>query len=112
MLGDMSQNHVGGNGRHLVQASFAELALHVVFASEAKAAMRLQAGVSGFPTSLGGQILGHVGLDARVLARIDLLAGAPTHEVSGLQFNEALRERELNALIWPLGRPKTLRSVA
>src|SRR4051812_5110620 len=56
MLGDVAQDQVGGNRRHLVQACLAELAFHVVFVGKAETAMELDAGIGRLPAGLGGQV--------------------------------------------------------
>jgi hypothetical protein len=62
MLGDIGQDHVRRDRRHLVEPRLAELALDVIFLGEAKAAVGLQAHVGGAPAGFGGQQLGDIGL--------------------------------------------------
>ena len=53
MLGDVSQDEIGGNRRHLVEARFTEFAFDVVFRCKTKAAVSLQADVGRFPRRVG-----------------------------------------------------------
>src|SRR4051812_33932050 len=99
VLGHVAEDHVGGDGRYLVQTCLTELALDVVLAGKAESPMGLQAGIGGFPAGLGGQMLGHVGLRTGVKVRIDLLAGLPAHKICRLKLNIGLCDRELHALV-------------
>ena len=49
MLGDVGQDQIGRDRRHLIEPCFAELALDVVFFRKAESAMGLHAGVGRFP---------------------------------------------------------------
>src|SRR4051794_1628876 len=106
VLSDIRQNQVGRDRRHLIQARLAEFALHVVLAREAEAAVKLQAGVRGFPGCLGSQIFRHVGLSTAGPMRIEQLAGAPTHKVRGFDLDEGFGNRELHALVLRDGTPE------
>ncbi|KAG0902362.1 hypothetical protein G6F32_017325 [Rhizopus arrhizus] len=64
VFGDVGQDQVGRDWRHLIQPRFAELALDVVLGRKAETTVELQAGVGGFPRGVGSQQLGHVGLGA------------------------------------------------
>src|ERR1700722_7211782 len=71
MLGHVRQNQVCRNWRNLIQARFAELAFHVVFARKTEAAVELQTGVGRLPRGVGGQQLRHVRLRAARLMRVE-----------------------------------------
>ena len=49
VLGDVGEDQVGRDRRHLIQARLTEFSLHVVFRGEAEASMKLEAGFAGFP---------------------------------------------------------------
>ncbi|CAM2153002.1 hypothetical protein PT2222_20033 [Paraburkholderia tropica] len=99
MFGDVRENQVGGNRRNLIETRLAELAFDVVFAREAEAAVELQTGVGGFPRSVGGQQLRHVGLRAARLVRVEAAGGLEAHQVRGFHVDERARDRELHALV-------------
>ena len=99
VLGHVGKNHIGRDGGHLVQAGLAEFAFDVVFAGKAETTMRLQTDIRRFPWSLGRKVLGHVGLRAGVLVRIDLLARLPAHQVGGFELDEGVGNGELHALV-------------
>ena len=68
VLGEIGQDQVGRDRRHVIEPRLAELALDVELLGKAEAAMGLHAHVGGGPGRLGGEQLGHVGLCAAVLA--------------------------------------------
>jgi len=49
MLADIGQNQIRGDGCHLIKPCLAEFALDILFGGKAKAAMRLQTHIGGFP---------------------------------------------------------------
>ena len=77
VLGEVRQDEIGRNRRHLIEPGLAELALHVIFLGKAKTAMGLHACVRGFPGGIGRQHLGHVGLGAAIDARLHISAWPP-----------------------------------
>src|SRR5690606_21143241 len=101
MLGHVGKNQVGGDRRHLVQPSLAELALHVVFVGEAEAAVGLQAGVGRLPRGFRRQVLGHVGGGTGITPGVVFLAGAPAHQVGRLDLDVRFGDGELHALVLP-----------
>src|SRR6186713_459399 len=70
VLGNIRQDQVRRDRRHLVEAGLAELAFDVVFAGETETAVCLQADVRRFPRCLGGEQLCHVRLGAAALLRV------------------------------------------
>jgi hypothetical protein len=70
MLGDIGKDEVRGDRRDLIQARFAELALHVILGGKAESAVELEARIRRFPRSFGGQEQRHVGFGATPLLRI------------------------------------------
>jgi hypothetical protein len=99
MFGDIGQDQVGGNRRDLIEPRFAELAFNVVFASEAKPAVILEADVGRFPRCIGSQHLRHVGLGAARLMRVEQFACLEAHQVGCFQVDIGLGDRELHALV-------------
>ena len=61
--------------------------------------MELQTHIRCLPAGLGGQVLGHVGLCAARLVRIEQPASFIAHQVGGLYFHISLGNRELHALV-------------
>src|SRR5258708_35627923 len=55
VLGEVRQDEIGRDRRHLVEPGLAELAFDVVFFRKAKTAMGLHAGVRSFPGGVGRQ---------------------------------------------------------
>src|SRR5579859_6024078 len=101
MFGDVGEDQIRRDRRHLIEARLAELTLDVVFAGETESPMRLQAHVRGLPGRLGGQILRHVGLSTAGLVSIVELAGLEAHAARGLDVDIRLGDRKLHALIAP-----------
>src|SRR5438477_7039059 len=66
VLGDVGQDQIGRDRRHLVEPRLAEFALDVILLGECEAAVGLHAGVGGFPRRVGRQHLRHVGFAAAV----------------------------------------------
>ena len=48
MLGDIAEDQVGGDRRHLIEPCLAEFALDIIFAGETETAMELDAGIRRF----------------------------------------------------------------
>src|SRR5579862_7792041 len=71
MFAEVGQDEVGGNGRNLVQARLAELALHVIFRGEAIPAVRLKARIGRLPGCVSRQQLSQVRLGAAGLLCIE-----------------------------------------
>src|SRR5580704_19094664 len=101
MFGDVGEDQIRRDRRHLIETRLAELALDVVFAGETESPMRLQTHVRGLPRRLGGQILRHVGLCTAGLVSIIELAGLVAHEARGFDVDIRLGDRKLHALIAP-----------
>jgi hypothetical protein len=89
----------------------AELALDVVFAGEAEAAVELQAGVGGLPARLGGQVLGHVGLRAAGLCVSNRRQASQRIRSAASTSMCASAIGNCTPWFWPIGRPKTTRSL-
>src|SRR5690349_12353219 len=68
MFGQIGEDQIGRDRRHLVEAGFAEFALDIELFGKAEAAMGLDAGFSRAPARLRRQHLGHVGFSTAVLA--------------------------------------------
>src|SRR5690606_20192133 len=99
MLGHIGKNQVGGNGRHLVQPCFTELALDVVFIGKAESAMELQAGIGGFPGRVSRQQFGHIGLRTARLMGVVQSAGLKAHQAGGLYIDVRAGDGKLDTLI-------------
>src|ERR1700759_3694947 len=99
MLGDIAQNQIRRDRRDLVKPRLAELSLDIVFAGEAKTAVKLETGVCGLPTRLGGEIFRHIGLGATRLLGVIEAAGFEAHQVGGFDLDMTFGNGKLHALI-------------
>src|SRR4051794_1419057 len=97
--GDEARDQVVVDGRDLVQARLAELALDVVFVDEAVAAVGVEADVGRRPARLGAQELGHIGLGAAGLPGVEATRGLVAHQVGRAHLHVRLGDGELHALI-------------
>ncbi|KFB70344.1 MAG: hypothetical protein AW09_004570 [Candidatus Accumulibacter phosphatis] len=61
--------------------------------------MGLQTDVGRLPGGLGSEVLGHVGLRAAGLLRVEQRAGLETHQVGRLDLDQGLGDRELHPLV-------------
>ena len=106
MLGNMGEDQVGRDRRHLVQPRLAELALDVVFARESVAAVELQAGVGRLPCRIRGQHLRHIGFRAAIEAGADAVYFGLTHFTARAKVGFGLPElpEAMRALIRSLNR--------
>src|SRR6266540_2556723 len=96
---DVCHHQVVVDGRGLVEARLAELALDVVLLGEAVAAVGVDAGIGRVPCRLRRQVLGHVGLGTAGQAGVEELGGLGAHEVAGLDGHVRLGDRELPPLV-------------
>src|SRR5690606_33131530 len=71
MLGEIAQDQVGRDRRHLIQPCLAEFALDIKFLGKAETAMGLHAGFGGGPGSFRRQHLRHIGLGAAIGAGLE-----------------------------------------
>ena len=101
MLGQIRQDHVGGDRRHLIEPRLAELALHIVLLGETEAAKRLHAHVGGKPGCVGGQQLRHIGLRPDVGAGFVFGCGLVHHQLGRAHPRIGARDRKLHALVLP-----------
>ena len=99
MLGQIRQDQVGADRRHLVQPGFAVLALDVVFLGEAEAAMGLDADIRRLEGSVGGEHLRHVRLGARILPGLVEPQRLLHHELGRAHVGVGAGDRELHALV-------------
>jgi hypothetical protein len=86
MLSDIAQDHVGRHRRHLIEPRLAELAFHVVFGGKAEPAVKLQAGVGGFPRRIRGQQL----VDATLTTIADDTEPGNLRSVADVELNGAI----------------------
>src|SRR5690606_22860296 len=96
---DARQNQVVADRSGAGQTRLAPLALDAVLLGRGVTAEGVEGGVGGGPQRLGGEELGAVDLEARVLAGGVHLGGAPAHERSGLQLRVGAGERHLDGLV-------------
>src|ERR1700683_5422471 len=99
MLGDIAEDKVCGDRRYLVEPRLAELSLNVIFASETEAAVKLDAGIRRLPRSLGSEVLRHVGLGCAGQMSVVATACLKAHQIGRLDFDIALSDGKLHALI-------------
>ena len=99
MLAQVRQDEVGGDGRDLVQARLAELALHIVFRRESVPAVGLQARIGRLPRCVGRQQLRHVRLSTAGLSRVKEARCFVAHQVCRPHIGVRLRNWELDALV-------------
>ena len=71
MLGNITEDQVGGDRRDLVKPGFAEFAFDVIFLSEPEPAVGLQSHVGGCPGRIRGQQLRHIGFRTAGLSLIE-----------------------------------------
>src|SRR3546814_11704995 len=107
MLGDIGQNHVRADRRHLIEARLAELAFDVVLGGEAETAVGLDARLARSPARLGGEHLGHIRLVPAIVARPIFRDPIADEQFGGAHLRLAARERELHALLLPDRAPET-----
>src|ERR1700674_1331942 len=79
VLGEVRQNEIGRDRRHLIEPGLAEFAFDVIFFRKAETAMGLYAGVGGIPGGIGRQHLGHIGLSAAIEPGLVFAGGLPHH---------------------------------
>ena len=69
------------------------------YSAKPKPPSNWDAGVGRLPARLGRQVLGHVGLGAAGLPRVEQLAGAKAHQVGGRDLDPGLGDGERHALV-------------
>src|SRR5258708_6862418 len=99
ILAKESQHQIVIDGRGHIEPRLAEFAFHVIFAREAIAAIRVEAGVRCLPRRLAGQQLGHIRFGAAFLAAVEFLCRDIAHAGSRFDMGVAARQRNLHALI-------------
>ena len=99
MLGHVSEDHVGGDRRGLVEAGLAPLALDAVLAGEAEAAEGGKAGLGRGPRRVGRQHLAHVGLRAAVAPGLEQGRGLAHHQLGGGGLRVRTGDGKLHALV-------------
>ena len=99
MLGQIRQDEVGRDRRHLVEPGLAELALDVVLDGEAEAAVGVEARIARCPRRLGGYHLGQIGLRAAWLAGVEQCRPLLAHQVGSGQGRIGAGQWELHTLV-------------
>ena len=106
MLGQVREDEIGGDWRHLVEPRFTKLALDVEVLGEAEAAMRLDRDIRRLEAGIGRQHLGHVGLGAAGLIRLEAAQRLGHHEACGAHVGIGAGNGKLDALILADGTPE------
>ena len=68
MLGNIAEDQIGRDWRHLIEPGLADFALNIIFLGKAKTAIGLHADFSGRPSRIGTEQFCQIGLFAGVFA--------------------------------------------
>ena len=99
MLRQIGEHLVRGNGRHLVEPCFAELAFDIIGLGKAETAVGLEADIGRLPGRICSEHLRHIGFWPASTARFEQRCCLLNHQFSRTHIRIALGDGELDALV-------------
>src|SRR5919108_2845364 len=99
VLGDVGEDQVRRNRRHLIEPRLAKLALDVVLLGKPEAAIGLNRDVGRLPRRISSEEFRHVGFGAASRASVEELRCMEAHQVRRLDIDMSARDRELHSLV-------------